>query len=68
MYLSTFNIEFPNIAELSKSVSTRHDLVHRNGKTKNGDQVIVDKEIIDKLILAVINFVEQISVTLKLKG
>jgi hypothetical protein len=33
MYLDTFLVDFPTIKEVLKCVVTRHDLVHRNGKT-----------------------------------
>lgn len=36
IYKNTFNINFPNIEELSIAVNVRHDLVHRNGKMKDG--------------------------------
>ena len=50
MYKSTFRIEFPDIAKLSKLVSIRHDLVHRNGKTKDGNELTIDDELIQALI------------------
>lgn len=68
MYKATFKIEFPNIQELSKAVALRHDLVHRNGKTKDGDEVNVDEESINNLLTKIYEFVENISVQLKLKG
>ena len=36
MYESTFDIEFPKFGALAKTVNIRHDLVHRNGKSKDG--------------------------------
>ena len=67
MYVATFEITFPDIAELSKLVVTRHDLVHRNGKTKEGEEVIVDKDVVNDLIAKISKFVEEISLALKLK-
>lgn len=68
MYKATFKIDFPDIAELSKAVATRHDLVHRNGKTKDGVEVIINDETIEKLIVKISEFVEEISNSLNLKG
>ena len=68
MYVSTFKIEFPDISELSKAVNTRHDLVHRNGKTKDGADVTVNKEIVTELLNQISNFVEHISKSLNLKN
>lgn len=68
MYTATFDINFPEIAELSKLIATRHDLVHRNGKTKEGEEVKLGKESITELLKKTSAFVESISVELKLKG
>ncbi|RVT76720.1 hypothetical protein EOD40_09480 [Flavobacterium sufflavum] len=68
MYRATFKIDFPDIQELSKAVAQRHDLVHRNGKTKEGEEVNIDEESIKKLIAKIYDFVESISNLLKLKG
>lgn len=68
MYVATFNITFPDIAELSKIVATRHDLVHRNGKTKDGEEVVINETIINELIEKIVKFVEEISISLNLKG
>lgn len=61
MYAATFKINFPKIGPLMKSILTRHDLVHRNGKTKDGQDVIVDKAIITELLKKVNNFVTEIA-------
>lgn len=37
MYVDTFGIKFPDIADIYKIVFIRHDLVHRNGTKKNGE-------------------------------
>lgn len=68
MYSSTFKIEFPDISELSKAVNTRHDLVHRNGKTKEGADVIVNKETVTELLNHITIFVENISNSLNLRN
>jgi hypothetical protein len=61
MYSSTFDITFPDIAELSKCVSIRHDLVHRNGKTKNGSLLTIDSDAVDDLIRKSREFGEDIA-------
>ena len=68
MFISTFKIDFPEIAELSKAVNTRHDLVHRNGKTKNGENITIQKETVANLLLIILDFVENISNSLNLKN
>lgn len=65
MYESTFSIEFPDIADIQKYVSKRHDLVHRSGKTKEGETLIISERILDSLIADVVQFVEDLSTTLR---
>lgn len=61
MYAATFKIEFPKIGPLMKSILTRHDLVHRNGKSKEGHDVVIDKQAITELIEKVKTFVSEIA-------
>lgn len=49
IYKSTFNITFNPISELNQLILIRHDLVHRNGKDKNGNVHNIQKEDIIKL-------------------
>ncbi|MFT6624494.1 MAG: flagellar basal body rod protein FlgB [Cycloclasticus sp.] len=49
MYQKTFDIKFPDISKMQQYVIQRHDLVHRNGKTTNGETVNVDEETIESL-------------------
>lgn len=58
MYQDTLYIKFPDISKCMKHVKTRHDLVHRNGKTKDGDAVVVDRESIIKASDDIIEMVE----------
>lgn len=68
MYKNTLNIEFPNdIREMSKAVSIRHDLVHRNGKNhKTGKTHQFRKEDIDKTIEMALGFVNHIENDIKI--
>lgn len=65
MYTSTFKIVFPDIIELLKDINTRHDLVHRNGKTKDGKEIVIQKENVSDLINKILDFVESIRNSLK---
>ena len=67
MFQYTFKIEFPDIAILSKAINIRHDLVHRNGKTKQGILVVVNEAIVTELLNQISEFVETISKSLNLK-
>ncbi|MFZ4799712.1 MAG: hypothetical protein ACOYMA_19620 [Bacteroidia bacterium] len=68
MYHATFKIDFPEIKEVFKYVHTRHDLVHRNGKTKENEKVLLSKEIVDEVILKTKDFAEELATKLNLKN
>ena len=61
MYRATFNMKFPNIEAMQKHIQTRHDLVHRNGKTKDGSEVLVRDSDLDRLMEDVRNFIRPIT-------
>ncbi|MEH2312270.1 MAG: hypothetical protein V7K35_12920 [Nostoc sp.] len=67
MYDTTLNIVFPNFSEIQKAVSIRHDLVHRNGKTKEGKEIIIDDMMVDDIISKVESFISEIDQRLKEK-
>lgn len=60
MYQDTFNIDFPKINHVFPYVKMRHDLVHRNGKTKDGNHVNTDNETINTLIQEINKFISEI--------
>lgn len=67
MFKDTFQIEFPSIKEMYKYVMLRHDLVHRNGKTKDGSPVPIEDKDILKLIDEVKAFIKQIAKSLNIE-
>lgn len=60
MYEDTFEIEFPKIKDVAKIVSNRHNMVHRNGKDKEGNEIALDKESINDVIAKVEGFIHEI--------
>jgi len=60
IYKNVFDISFLDIGALIKSVSIRHDLVHRNGKTNDGNYHNITKDEVLCLCLKVSSFVENI--------
>ncbi len=60
MYEDTLEIEFPDIGNLSKAILIRHDMVHRNGKTKDGAEVEINEDIINDIITKVETFVNEL--------
>ncbi|MBA1236243.1 hypothetical protein G7Z98_17005 [Pseudomonas stutzeri] len=60
MYTQTFSVKFPDIANLQKYILTRHDLVHRNGKTVDGKVVKINDNLVNDLRGAVVSFVDEL--------
>ena len=50
MYQDSIGVDFPSISKLYKYLPKRHDLVHRNGKTKSGIKQSITPEEIKNLI------------------
>jgi hypothetical protein len=51
MYKDTFDIEFPeDLKELFKAIKKRHDFVHRNGKSKDGEEITLTQKNIEELV------------------
>ncbi|MEH2310011.1 MAG: HEPN domain-containing protein [Nostoc sp.] len=51
MYKDTFNIEFPeDLKELFKAIEKRHYFVHRNGKSKDGEEITLTQKDIEELV------------------
>jgi len=67
MFKDTFKIEFPSIKDVYEYVLKRHDLVHRNGKTKDGEDVATDDKAIEELITKVTDFIIDIANKLNLE-
>lgn len=61
MFNDTFKIKFPPIKDVYEYVLKRHDLVHRNGKTKEGQDVETGEEAIQELITKVTKLVTDIA-------
>ena len=65
MYKKTLDIEFPeNMDEYFRAVVIRHDIVHRNGKTKEGKQIPITQTDISDLIQSVKDLVQSIDLEL----
>ena len=61
MYHSFLNYDFPeNMNFFYKAITKRHDIVHRNGKTKSGNDILVSREDLTELMNKVHAFAEDI--------
>lgn len=60
MYQDSLKIKFPEIGDLMLIIKTRHDMVHRNGKNKEGKIIEINEGIIDDVIIKVSEFILEI--------
>lgn len=60
LFCSALRIEKPNISSLMKHIVTRHDIVHRGGKTKEGDVVHIDDTELADLQVNIVSFADKI--------
>ena len=60
MYKDTLGVEFPEFGELIKIIKTRHDMVHRNGKNKEGEEIVISNQTVLTAINEVENFVNEL--------
>lgn len=60
IYKAALGIEIGDISDLTKCVNIRHDIVHRNGKNKDGELCNISKEDVTELAKKVSVFIENI--------
>lgn len=60
IYKDSLGIDFPDFTVLMKCIKTRHDMVHRNGKTKEGVLINIKKSDVDDLLNEVYMFLAYI--------
>ena len=60
LYKAVLNVEFQSYGKLAKCVLIRHDIVHRNGKDKDGNPVNVTKEVVQTLAQNISDFIKNI--------
>lgn len=63
LYRSVLDVRFPppdNLADLSRIIKTRHDIVHRNGKTVEGETIILSPNDVKFAIKTVSEFISHV--------
>ena len=60
MYKKVLNIDFGDVAELMRCIDIRHDIVHRNGKDKDGNLRDISKDDVITLAQKVSSFIQNI--------
>lgn len=62
MYETTLDVSFPsNLGPIFQAINIRHDLVHRNGRDKNGVQIELSIEDVETLIKNASSFINHIN-------
>ena len=64
MYRDVLNVQFPELAPMYRAIKMRHDLVHRNGKTKDGEPILIDRGHVLSLARGAEDFVKLIDLEL----
>ncbi len=68
MYRSVLCINFPDdISEIMRAIQVRHDIVHRNGKSRNGDIIKLTDQDIEIHLERIEKFIEHIDAQLAKK-
>lgn len=61
MYKAVLGVEFgTEMGDLVRAILKRHDIVHRNGKTKMGEEIVLAKNDVTQLISKVEEFIQGI--------
>ena len=61
LYRNTLSVHFPeDMKDLLAAVQIRHDFVHRNGRTPDGDEIVLTPEQVTELIKLVRNLIDGI--------
>ena len=61
MYRDVLNVQFPESSPIFRAIKIRHDLVHRNGKTTDGESIPIDKGHVLLLAREAEDFVKRIN-------
>ncbi|ELB2078747.1 hypothetical protein QNZ73_004760 [Vibrio parahaemolyticus] len=63
IYRSVLGVEFPKkLSAIYKAITIRHDIIHRNGKDKNGQPIILEKADVHQLLSDIRTFVAEVNV------
>lgn len=65
MYKNILGIEFLDMGEIARAINKRHDIVHRNGKTKDGKVLEFNEKDILKLASYIQKLIEHIEKQVK---
>lgn len=61
IYKNTAKVDFPSDSLIEKAISIRHDIVHRNGKDKDGNPTVISEDNVKELAEHVDDFIQNIN-------
>lgn len=70
MYASVLGVKYPknkNFNSIGRAIATRHDIVHRNGRTKDDKEVLLSEKDILNLIENMEDFIKYLNEQLRVK-
>ena len=56
-----FKMDFPSDPLIEKAISIRHDIVHRNGKDKDGNPTVISEDNVKELAEHIDDFMQNIN-------
>jgi hypothetical protein len=60
IYENVFGVRFGDFSDLSRAVEVRHDIVHRNGSSKDGKRIRIGQSDVETLYMHLSDFVEDL--------
>lgn len=66
LYKSVLCVEFPkDLSSIFRAINIRHDIVHRNGRTKEGEVHQLTLDAVSELILSIRGFIDNVDTQVK---
>ena len=60
LYKKTANIDLPDTKEIEEAIQVRHNIIHRNGKDKEGNIISIKQEDVESLSNVVSDFIYEV--------
>jgi hypothetical protein len=64
MYAQVLEVDFGDVGAIAAAVQTRHDIVHRNGRTKDGAPIEVTSGQISALLVQITELAARVEIKL----
>jgi hypothetical protein len=64
LYAQVLDVDLGDVSAIGAAIQTRHDIVHRNGRTKNGDPIEISAAQISALLIEITELAARIEIKL----